>query len=119
MSGADERSGTTGDAAAMTDAIRDRETIEKLIAAHGRWWHQIELAPGIVTSGDDSNRMKLPILDDLGLPRTLTALRALDIGCSDGYFSFELERRGADVLAIDFVPENYTGFATARKILGS
>src|SRR5438309_11018455 len=119
MSGADERSGTTGDAAAMTDAIRDRETIEKLIAAHGRWWHEIELAPGIVTPGDDSNRMKLPILDGLGLPSTMNGLRALDIGCSDGYFSFEMEKRGAEVVAIDFVPEDYSGFATARKILGS
>ena len=103
----------------MTEPIRDRSTIEKLIGEHGRWWHEIEVAPGIVTPGDDSNRMKLPILDDLGLARTLNGIRALDIGCSDGYFSFELERRGADVLAIDFVPENYTGFAIARKILGS
>lgn len=103
----------------MTEPIRDRSTIEKLIREHGRWWHEIEVAPGIVTPGDDSNRMKLPILDDLGLARTMNGIRALDIGCSDGYFSFELERRGADVLAIDFVPENYTGFATARKILGS
>jgi tRNA (mo5U34)-methyltransferase len=49
----------------------------------------------------------------------MSGLRVLDIGCSDGYFSFEAERRGASVVAIDFVPEHYTGFATARKILGS
>ena len=49
----------------------------------------------------------------------MAGFRALDIGCSDGYFAFEMERRGADVTAIDFVPENYTGFATARRILGS
>src|SRR5687768_17787364 len=30
-----------------------------------------------------------------------------------------MERRGADVTAMDFVPETYTGFATARQILGS
>jgi tRNA (mo5U34)-methyltransferase len=99
--------------------ISDRAEVERLIAEHGRWWHEIELAPGIVTPGDDSNRMKLPILDALGLPPDLRGKRALDIGCSDGYFSFELERRGAEVVAIDFVPETYTGFATARKILGS
>jgi tRNA (mo5U34)-methyltransferase len=95
------------------------DEIRRLIAEHGRWWHEIELAPGIVTPGDDSNRMKLPILDELGLPRDLSGKRALDIGASDGYFSFELEKRGASVVAIDFVPETYTGFATARKILGS
>ena len=99
--------------------ISDPETIRALIAEHGRWWHEIELAPGIVTPGDDSNRMKLPILDSLGLPAQMTGMRALDIGCSDGYFTFEMERRGASVVAIDFVPETYTGFATARKILGS
>ncbi|MEO8381951.1 MAG: DUF1698 domain-containing protein [Acidobacteriota bacterium] len=99
--------------------ISDPDEIRRLVASHVRWWHEIELAPGIVTPGDDSNRMKLPILDGLGLPADMRGLRALDIGCSDGYFSFEMERRGADVVAIDFVPENYTGFATARKILGS
>jgi tRNA (mo5U34)-methyltransferase len=97
----------------------DREEIQRLVAEHGRWWQEIELAPGIVTPGDDSNRMKLPILDALGLPRDLRGKQALDIGCSDGYFSFELEKRGAAVVAIDFVPETYSGFATARQILGS
>ena len=99
--------------------ITDPAEIHRLIEEHGRWWHEIELAPGIVTPGDDSNRMKLPILDGLGLPADLRGMRALDIGCSDGYFTFEMERRGADVVAIDFVPEHYTGFATARQILGS
>jgi tRNA (mo5U34)-methyltransferase len=103
----------------MTARITDPATIRSLIAEHGRWWHEIELAPGIVTPGDDSNRMKLPILDALGFPKDMRGLRALDIGCSDGYFTFEMERRGAEVVAIDFVPDTYTGFATARKILGS
>ncbi len=97
----------------------DAAEIRALVAEHGRWWHEIELAPGIVTPGDDSNRMKLPILDALGLPGDLRGMRALDVGCSDGYFSFELEKRGAGVVAIDFVPETYSGFATARKILDS
>jgi tRNA (mo5U34)-methyltransferase len=100
-------------------AITDHAEIQRLIADHGRWWHEIEFAPGLVTPGDDSNRGKLPILDSLGFPQQMAGFRALDIGCSDGYFAFEMEHRGADVTAIDFVPENYTGFATARRILGS
>jgi tRNA (mo5U34)-methyltransferase len=99
--------------------ITEPAEIRRLIAEHGRWWHEIEVAPGIVTPGDDSNRMKLPILDELGFPSSMQGLRALDIGCSDGYFSFEMERRGAQVVAIDFVPETYTGFATVRQILAS
>lgn len=97
----------------------DRASIERLVAAHGRWFHEIELAPGIVTPGEDSNRLKLPILDELGLPRDAAGLRVLDVGCSDGFFSFEMERRGAAVTAMDFVPEDYTGFAVARRVLGS
>lgn len=99
--------------------ITDPDRIRELIAAHGRWWHQIELAPGIVTPGDDSNLMKLPILDRIGLPRDLRKMRILDIGCSDGYFTFEMEARGGDVMALEFVPATYTGFETARTILGS
>jgi len=104
----------------MSDArITDPATIRNLVAEHGRWWHEIEVAPGIVTPGDDSNRMKLPILESIGLPSSMAGLRLLDIGCSDGYFSFEAEKRGASVVAMDFVPEDYTGFSVARRILGS
>src|SRR5688500_17548421 len=99
--------------------IHDVNEIRRLIEEHGRWWHEIELAPGVITPGDDSNRSKLPILDALGFPTDMSGLRALDIGCSDGYFTFEMERRGAQVVAMDFVPDTYTGFATARRILGS
>ena len=102
---------------AQRQPLKDEREIRELIAAHGRWWHQIEVAPGIVTPGDDSNRMKLPILEELGLPASLRGKRVLDIGCSDGYFTFEAERRGGEVVAIDFVPETYSGFATARRIL--
>lgn len=102
-----------------TKRITHRAEIERLIAEHGRWWHEIELAPGIITPGDDSNRMKVPILDAIGFPRDMRGLRALDVGCSDGFFSFEMEKRGANVVAIDFGPENYTGFSVAKRILGS
>ena len=91
----------------MKTPITDPALIRKMIADHGRWWHEIEVAPGIVTPGDDSNRMKLPILDSLGFPADLSGRRVLDIGCSDGYFSFEAEKRGAQVVAMDFVPETY------------
>jgi tRNA (mo5U34)-methyltransferase len=112
-------SGRIAGVTAVNLAITDPAEIRRLIADHGRWWHEIEFAPGLITPGDDSNRAKLPILDGLGFPQRMAGLRALDIGCSDGFFSFEMERRGADVTAIDFVPENYTGFATARTIFGS
>ena len=46
-------------------------------------------------------------------------MRVLDIGARDGFFSFELERRGAKVLAIDYFGPTITGFAIASKLLGS
>src|SRR5688572_21080207 len=103
----------------MADRLTDETEIRRLIREHGRWWHEIEVAPGILTPGDDSNRMKMPILDQLGMPPDMNGLRVLDVGCSDGFFSFEMEKRGASVVAVDFVPADYTGFATARTILGS
>lgn len=42
-------------------------------------------------------------IDSYQFPANLTGKRALDIGPWDGYFTFELERRGADVVAIDYV----------------
>jgi len=99
--------------------ITDRVEIERLIAEHGRWWHEIEVAPGIITPGDDSNRIKVPILDAIGFPGDMRGFRVLDVGCSDGFFSFEMEQRGASVLAMDFVPETYSGFSVVKRIIGS
>ncbi|HXI12934.1 MAG TPA: methyltransferase domain-containing protein [Thermoanaerobaculia bacterium] len=99
--------------------ITDRVEIKRLIAEHGRWWHEIEVAPGIITPGDDSNRIKVPILDAIGFPDDMRGFRVLDVGCSDGFFSFEMERRGASVVAMDFVPETYSGFSVAKRIMGS
>jgi tRNA (mo5U34)-methyltransferase len=42
----------------------------------------------------------------------------LDIGARDGYFSFECERRGAEVVAIDSMAEE-TGFEIVKELLGS
>jgi len=104
---------------ARTPKITDPDEIRRRIAEQGRWWHEIELAPGLVTPGDDSNREKLPVLEEIGLPTRLDRVRSLDIGCSDGFFSFELENRGAEVVAMDFVDASSTGFSTASEILGS
>mgnify|MGYP003330257267 FL=1 len=62
------------------------------------WYHSVELAPGVVTPGRYDHR---PYLHHYGIPSNLTGLRALDIGAASGFFSFELERRGAEVTALD------------------
>jgi tRNA (mo5U34)-methyltransferase len=80
------------------------------------WYHRIELAPGVVTPGVNDSQGALAQLE---LPGDMTGQRVLDIGASDGFFSFECERRGAEVLAIDYMPPEATGFAVARRLLGS
>ena len=63
------------------------------------WYHTIELPGGIVTAGEYDTR---PAARRIPLPADLSGLRCLDVGTHDGFWAFELERRGAnDVTAID------------------
>lgn len=73
------------------------EDARAAIAANPHWYHSIELAPGIVTPGQVDMRAVAARV----LPERLDGKRALDIGTFDGFWAFELERRGADVVAID------------------
>ena len=62
------------------------------------WYHTIELGEGMVSRGHFDHR---PVVDRYGIPESLVGWTALDVGSGDGFFSFELERRGATVTAID------------------
>ncbi len=91
--------------------------VRELIDSVPNWYHQIEFAPGVVTPGINDSQKALAQLE---LPSDLSGLRVLDIGARDGFFSFECERRGAaEVVAIDYVPADQTGFPVAKQILGS
>jgi SAM-dependent methyltransferase len=61
------------------------------------WYHTLELAPGVLTPGQIDLRETAAKL----LPDDLSGKRALDVGTFDGFWAFELERRGAEVVAID------------------
>ena len=56
-------------------------------------------------------------LDAFGLPQDLTGKRVLDVGAAIGWCSFEMERRGAEVVAVDCV--EYEDSGVARKPLNS
>lgn len=62
------------------------------------WYHTIDLGDGLITPGAYDHR---PYLPQYGLPDDLTGRTALDLGAASGFFSFELERRGAQVTAVD------------------
>jgi tRNA (mo5U34)-methyltransferase len=78
----------------------DERELRRRVAAHD-WWHTIELAPGVVTPGWWDLR---PTAERLPWPGSLEGPRCLDVGTMDGFWAFELERRGAaEVHAVDLV----------------
>lgn len=79
---------------AMSEAGAVRARVAEL-----DWWHTIEVVPGVVTPGGWDLR---PTAERLPWPPSLAGMRCLDIGTMDGFWAFELERRGAgEVMAID------------------
>jgi tRNA (mo5U34)-methyltransferase len=65
------------------------------------WWHSFELPDGTLVEGVNSLDAQKHRLARFPIPADLTGKRVLDIGAWDGWFTFELERRGAEVVAID------------------
>lgn len=62
------------------------------------WYHTIDLGNGLITPGFYDHR---PYLDYYGIPEGLQGKTVLDVGAASGFFSFEFERRGAQVTATD------------------
>lgn len=73
------------------------------------WYHSIELPGGVVTPGRFDHRALLP---HYGLPGDLSGKTALDVATFDGYWAFEMERRGAEVMAIDLATTRNLDFPT-------
>lgn len=74
---------------------RDPELLEK------GWWHSFEFPSGERVDGVRSTQELNRQLARFHVPNDISGKRVLDIGAWDGWFSFEMERRGADVLAVD------------------
>jgi tRNA (mo5U34)-methyltransferase len=75
----------------------DRQTLQA--ATDREWYHTIELSPGIVTPGWFDTRQ---VVNQLPFPESLAGRRCLDIATFDGFWAYEMERRGAEeVHAID------------------
>jgi tRNA (mo5U34)-methyltransferase len=63
------------------------------------WYHTLDLGNGVVTTGMFDHR---EMVDNYMLPADLSGKRCLDVGTMDGFWAFEMERRGAsEVYAID------------------
>ena len=101
------------------DPVRDhlsqsiREFVQRQVEAEPYWFQKIEVLPGLFSNGwSDPAVEKLPYY---GLPEDLTNKRVLDIGCAEGFFSFEAERRGArEVIGIDSFTDSIRRFNIAK-----
>ena len=76
------------------------------------WYHTLELAPGHTTKGMFDLR---PVMDNYGLPARLDGKRVLDVGTWDGFWAFEMERRGAEVVALDIDDERELDYPPRRR----
>lgn len=85
------------------------------------WRHQIDVGNGIITPGREDTSKEMARLQ---VDQDLSGKSVLDIGCSDGYYTFECEKRGARVTAIDDFTsspdrEGINGFTIAAELLRS
>jgi tRNA (mo5U34)-methyltransferase len=79
----------------------------RTLASQG-WFHSAELPDGTLIEGHNSLASLRERYARFPLPSDLAGRRVLDVGAWDGWFSFEAERRGAKVTAIDCVEiENF------------
>jgi len=69
------------------------------LAEHDFWYHTIEFPGGSRTPG----LFDMPrALSRVGMPESLDGKRCLDVGTAEGFWAFEMERRGAsEVVAMD------------------
>lgn len=87
------------------------------------WFHTIDLGEGVSTPGMWSKETQIPLrtaFDDIDFE----GKKVLDVGCLDGLWTFEAERRGAaEIHSIDVIPETAPGreayFQLAAAALGS
>jgi tRNA (mo5U34)-methyltransferase len=78
------------------------ERIEKHIADLAPWFQNLRLPTGYQAAPDRADAPRLE-WQELGmvLPADLTGWRALEVGGNAGFYTFELARRGANVVGIE------------------
>jgi tRNA (mo5U34)-methyltransferase len=90
-------------------AFSFKDLVAHEVKAEPYWFQKSEVLPGFYSPGWSNPAVeKLPYF---GLPKDLSGMRVLDIGCAEGFFSFEAEKRGArEVIGIDSFPDSIRRF---------
>ena len=85
-------------------------------AAELDWYHTFDLAAGVTTRGMFDHRR---FVTRLPWPASMRGLRCLDAAASDGFFGFEMARRGAaEVVSVDLpdhAKQDYAGVPRERE----
>ena len=81
------------------------------------WYHSIQLPDGHVIQGMIGIDALKGRFAAFPIPADLAGKRVLDVGAWTGWCSFEMERRGAQVVAVDCV--EFEEFREAHRLLGS
>jgi tRNA (mo5U34)-methyltransferase len=77
------------------------------------WYHTLDLGNGVVTKGMFDHR---PHLHHYPIPADLSGKRCLDVATMDGFWAFEMERRGAEsVTALDLEDPNQLDWPAALR----
>ena len=97
---------------------QDRNSLMAEIDQH-HWYQRIDLGGGIFTPGETEGATAAK-LEMMNLPADMSGMSVLDIGCNEGFFAFESERRGANrVLALDKSKEAAAKFDLVKRALDS
>lgn len=87
-----------------TELNSPKSPTEKEAAQLGAWFHNLHLPDGTQTAPHhplgDFPLFKWEQISPF-IPEHLSGWKILDIGCNAGFYSFELAKRGAEVLGID------------------
>ncbi len=112
---------TSRDAADGSGLASSADRARREIGQVSVWRHNITVADGVVTPGTENCYDELK---QFRFPDSFARRRVLDVGCSDGFYSFETERRGAsEVVAVDdessLLSGGINGFRVAAGLLDS
>jgi predicted SAM-dependent methyltransferase len=85
------------------------------------WYHTVDLGNGLITPGDYDYRASL---SHFRFPEDMRGMSVLDVGSATGFFAFEFERRGADVVSVELpsiadwdMPSGEARDATLRALM--
>jgi tRNA (mo5U34)-methyltransferase len=100
----------------LRDQRRKQNDLSADLAQKG-WYHSFELPDGSVIAAVMNLQWQRERWQRWPIPADLHGKRLLDIGAWDGWFSFEAERRGAEVTSVDRV--EIPNYLYMHRLLGS